>query len=37
MAEFYYEYGNYLLKKMEENVELFNMESLPVPGTNGNT
>ena len=29
MATFYFEYGDFILKKMEKNVDLFNEEKLP--------
>ena len=33
MAPFYFEYANYFIKKMEDNVELFNVQQL-VPNNN---
>lgn len=29
MAQFYYEYANYILKKFEANIDIFNEGALP--------
>ena len=35
MAGFYFEYGDFILKRMEKNVDLFNAENMPKEKVGG--